>query len=112
MDTALPNRGSLCPGFSGVGLSKPDLTHRRNKNMSCKLLGRIAVVADPAMEHGVGEPAVRVFHPRHDLIFVNPAVSLYDRISAIMELVHRDERDLLVYGVPCTCVRSVQPLSA
>lgn len=76
--------------------------------MSCPLIGHIAIHPEPGLAEQLAGPAVRVsgYHG-HDVILVNPEYSLWDRAQAVSECVRSFERQLLVFGVRCSC----EPLS-
>lgn len=83
--------------------------------MPCPLLGHIALTIDAALPGGLppGEYAVRVSGYRgHDVILMDPTSPVYDRMQQALDLISVDEKDLLVWGVECTCARSEMTVCA
>lgn len=72
--------------------------------MPCPLLNHIAITADNALADNLAGPAVRLRGYRgHDIVILNPAYSLWERIEALGEVVRSYERKMLVYGMRCEC---------
>lgn len=77
-------------------------------SMNCPLVGHISIFLPPFAPSLAPDDAaaVRVSGYRgHDMIVLNPAASVWDRMAAITDCVLPDERDLLLWDATCTCAR-------
>lgn len=78
--------------------------------MNCPLKQNIAIISSDSMDEQ-NLAAVRLTHRGHDWLILNPTISLWQRLLLIAEAVtDPDERERLVYGLPCTCTVGVDTL--